>query len=424
MDLGALVLCLAAVAFASLVIMVACDSFEEAADYLGRDFPPGIKGATINAIGSSLPELFTASILLFAYQDQDGFSAGIATCAGSAIFNAVLIPALCAFAVLTRGVRRADGSVERVQAITVSRHTILRDGIFFIAAEVLLIYFLRDSTMVWWMGASLMAVYAFYFAYLMRELRIGRVVADEDADEDAEANEDGESSFLTSLIRLEFNELFFGGRPLNAGRAWVVLSLATVTIGAACYLLAEAVVESAAIMSVPTYFTAVILAAAATSVPDTILSVKDALSGDYDDAVSNALGSNIFDITVALGLPLLVYGLVYGDIHLSSPLNDAANVQDLRIALVLVTGLVMAVFLFGGPIGRPKALGLVLIYVAWTGFIVWRATAPEPQVGDHATATQVYRQHQQASSATVRQVQFENYDKPVFTGISGRRATL
>ena len=43
----------------------------------------------------------------------------------------------------------------------------------------------------------------------------------------------------------------------------------------------------------------VIIAAAATSVPDTILSIKDARKGNYNDAISNALGSNIFDICFA-----------------------------------------------------------------------------------------------------------------------------
>ena len=42
-------------------------------------------------------------------------------------------------------------------------------------------------------------------------------------------------------------------------------------------------------MGIPSYFTAVVLAAAATSVPDTVLSVKDARKGEYDDAVANAV---------------------------------------------------------------------------------------------------------------------------------------
>ena len=86
----------------AIVIMYACDSFEEASDFLGRNMKEGTKGRTINAIGSSLPELFTTLILLFGphifpsifkASGDEGFSAGIATCAGSAIFNAVIIPA-------------------------------------------------------------------------------------------------------------------------------------------------------------------------------------------------------------------------------------------------------------------------------------------------------------------------------------------
>ena len=42
------------------------------------------------------------------------------------------------------------------------------------------------------------------------------------------------------------------------------------------------------------------------------------MKGDYDDAVSNAVGSNIFDICVALGLPLLATLYTGADIALKS----------------------------------------------------------------------------------------------------------
>ena len=82
-----------AVIIACYWIMKACDKFEPASDFLGRNMAPGIKGATINAIGSSLPELFTTLIFLFVYGEKE-FSSGVATTAGSAVFNAVIIPAL------------------------------------------------------------------------------------------------------------------------------------------------------------------------------------------------------------------------------------------------------------------------------------------------------------------------------------------
>ena len=120
------------------------------------------------------------------------------------------------------------------------------------------------------------------------------------------------------------------------------------------------------------YFTAVILAAAATSVPDTVLSVKDAMNGDYDDAVANAVGSNIFDICICLGLPLLVYGLTIGTVEVMG-VGAAADVQILRIALLVTTGLVLAMFLIGKKMGKGKATALFALYFIWTAFVVMRA---------------------------------------------------
>ena len=54
------------------------------------------------------------------------------------------------------------------------------------------------------------------------------------------------------------------------------------------------------------------IAAVASSVPDTILSFYDAKKGQFDDAFSNAFGSNIFDICIGLGLPLFIYTLLNG----------------------------------------------------------------------------------------------------------------
>ena len=110
--------------------------------------------------------------------------------------------------------------------------------------------------------------------------------------------------------------------------------------------------------------------AAATSVPDAVLSVKDAVKGNYDDAIANALGSNTFDITVALGLPLLLYGLIYGDVSLSSAGDETnASMQALRIVLFGVTTVVLTAFLMSKQITIKTAYVLGGIYLAWMGFL-------------------------------------------------------
>jgi cation:H+ antiporter len=166
---------------------------------------------------------------------------------------------------------------------------------------------------------------------------------------------------------------FFGRVEYTARRAWTILAASVVVIGVACGGIAWAVEASAEALGVRPYFTAVILAAAATSVPDTILSMKDAYRGEYDDALANAVGSNIFDITICLGVPLLAYGLVVGDLTLEHTVA-AADVQVLTWMLLFVTLLVIAMFVVRRQLGSGTALALLGVFAVWTAFIVGRAT--------------------------------------------------
>lgn len=70
------------VALACIILKYACDLFEQGAGYLGRDMPAGIKGATVNAIGSSMPEMCSCIALLFFYNDPALFSIALGITAG------------------------------------------------------------------------------------------------------------------------------------------------------------------------------------------------------------------------------------------------------------------------------------------------------------------------------------------------------
>ena len=78
------------------VIFKASYSFDLAASFLTRKMPSGIKGPTINAVASSLPELLISFLFLFYFEDLDGFSAGYAAIIGSAAFNICIIPCIAA----------------------------------------------------------------------------------------------------------------------------------------------------------------------------------------------------------------------------------------------------------------------------------------------------------------------------------------
>jgi cation:H+ antiporter len=128
-------------------------------------------------------------------------------------------------------------------------------------------------------------------------------------------------------------------------------------------------------LGVPIYFIAVILASAATSVPDTILSMKDAQKGNYDDAVSNALGSNIFDVCFALGFPLFLFTIIYGPIQMSA--ETVVNVSELRILLFILTLVAFFIYIAKNKMGAMSAFLLLLIYAFFTLFILGKSVDAE-----------------------------------------------
>jgi cation:H+ antiporter len=233
------------------------------------------------------------------------------------------------------------------------------------------------------MLAGLQCKWSFYDAKTTKDdtTQVRNPMANEESEQSedkveaiAEGDEDGDQSVLVSILTFDFHELIFGGKDFTAQSAWIVVLLETLIIAAACYILAEAVMLSAKALGVQPYFTAVILGAAASSVPvkmqpcsqpcyssdcwrrqDTYISYKDAMKGDYDDAIANAIGSNIFDICFALGFPLMLYGLIYGDVSMLPAAdgggtgldggNDVSEIQSLRILLIFCSVLMMSVFL-------------------------------------------------------------------------------
>ncbi len=351
----------------SWLIAKSCDGFEEAADYLGRNMTDGMKGATINAIGSSMPELWVTFIYLFFFHDTTGFSGGIGTTAGSAVFNAMVIPALVIMVTLW--------TVRNVK-IQVSRRVIVRDGLTLLTAEFFLIFFLGD-VLKWYHGLFLMLLYCSYAGLMLYQHKKNVNGSEDSDDEDIDDSEDDNEHPLTlverffALLKIDLEAVVVGGRPLVTRNAAVLLLLSTAVIAVACWLLVLSCEMIGQSLHLHGYFVAVILAAAASSVPDTILSIKDAKKGNYDDAVANALGSNIFDICFALGAPLFIYTLIYGPLTIEA--SVASHIVELRVLLFILTAIVFFIFFFSKQFTKFSASLLMVMYGAFVLYVIGRA---------------------------------------------------
>jgi len=353
-----------------------------ASEYIGRNLSDGVRGATINAVASSMPEVFTSLFFLFIMKDAEGFSGGIGTTAGSAIFNSMVIPAVSVLAVIGIGLTKS---------VKVSQKVMLRDGLSLLIAEMIFIILISGSELDWYHGFLLMIVYVAYIVYMFWSMdkkdRDELLHESHVSEEDFEEVGGKQKPLFLGLITLDLERVFIGRNKINNVNAWFLLVSATLAIAMVCYLLVLACEwigeETYTVpflgtfngLGIPVMFVALILASAASSFPDTIISIKDAQKGQYDDAISNALGSNIFDICFALGFPLMIFTLIYGPIHMPPEMVDLSS--ELRFLLWLLTVLVLLIFIFGTKIGKSKAFLLLGLYFLFVLYVIGRGSGNE-----------------------------------------------
>jgi K+-dependent Na+/Ca+ exchanger-like protein len=288
-------------------------------DYLKLD--RAVKGATLDAIASSLPELLVA---LFAVIFFNSFEVGVGTIAGSALFNLLVIPGI---AVLVAPV-----------AFRVSKRVITRDALFYVISTFILVV-ITFYFHTWGIGLALflLMVYVHYVSTIRRHSR-------GDKEEDA--------------VRKELDE------KVSINKEFGIATLLIVSIGAVTYFLTEASLNLGEILDVSPVIIAFVVTAAATSVPDTVISIVNARQGDIDDAASNVFGSNIFDILVGLGLPLLIYSAING------PVVIEFEYTEILFGLLGATIIVLYMIADTRTISRNEGAFLLFVYVAFLAYVM------------------------------------------------------
>jgi Ca2+/Na+ antiporter len=366
-----IVIPLVIVVICCIIIWRASDGFTTASDYVGRNLSEGVRGATINAIASSMPEVFTSLFFLFYLKDVDGFSGGIGATAGSAIFNSMIIPAFVIMVVIFSGLTRK---------IDVSSKVYLRDGLSLLIAEIFFIIIISGTSLHWYHGLILILVYVVYITFMFGTMSKNGKMANPCTGQYIKLGT-GDKSLMMAFATFDFERVFIGkSKQMTNKIAWSLLISTTLAMATVCFLLVQACewlgsdqysipfVGTYEGLGIPVIFVAVILAAAASSIPDTIISMKDARKGNYDDAVSNALGSNIFDICFAMGFPLLLYTIIYGPIHMTPGIIELSS--EIRMLLLILTIVTIGIYIFGKGLGLVKAILLLMLYAVFTLYIV------------------------------------------------------
>ncbi len=230
--------------------------------------PTGVRGATLDATSSSLPEFLTAMIGLIILGEK-WLEIWIGTISGSAIFNILVIPFCTLIFFKWKNIKK------------ISKSGINRDVTFYVLSiGIFLIWLYFNILFIMWM--VLVSLYLLYLFVLYNESQKHKEANSKEIEKAYREVKNKKISYLTILYSLV---LIY---------AWVELSVRSADfIGTSLWI--------------STIVVALVLLAAITSIPDTLLSIKASKKWDIDAGLSNAVWSNIFDICIGLWVPILIW---------------------------------------------------------------------------------------------------------------------
>jgi cation:H+ antiporter len=247
------------------------------------DLPEIVRGAV--AVGSSFPELSTAIISSLVH---GAFELGVAAIVGSALFNIMVIPSLSA---LISG-----------RQLPSNRDLVYKEAQFYIIAV-----------------AVLLLVFSFAVIYFPVHDPAGAILG-----------EIGRGLALLPIavyglyVFVQYQDTMTLGSTMDSGgvkplKEWGRLAAAMLLILIGVEGLVRAAINFGDLLRTPSFLWGITVVAAGTSVPDAFVSIRAARKGDAVTRLANVLGSNVFDLLVAIPAGVLVAGTAVINYSVAAP---------------------------------------------------------------------------------------------------------
>jgi cation:H+ antiporter len=286
--------------------------------------PPAVQGAVVVAIGSSFPEL--VSVVLSTAPPPIGagqFDLGVSAVVGSAVFNLLVIPAVS-------GILGDEVAASRAIVYKEAQFYMVAVSAVVITFALAVIYHPTPDRLVGTVTRPLAAMpVLLYGVYVFTQYQD---TADFDAPDPGE---------------------------IDIARQWGWLALSLVTIAVAVEGLVEAAVGFGELFGTPSFLWGLTVIAAGTSLPDTLVSVRAARDGRGETSLANVLGSNVFDLLVAVPVGVLIVGAVPVNFGVAIPLLGFLTVATVIVFGFLRTELTLSVA------ESYVLLGLYVVFLVW-----------------------------------------------------------
>ena len=302
----ALVVVLLVVGFVFLV--KGADFFVEGSSSVAKRFhvPSLIIGLTIVAMGTSLPETavsVTASLV-------DNNALAVSNAVGSNIFNLMVVIGFCA--VLT--------------PVAVDKQTLKRDFPFSVLCAVILLAFGFIGMELGHVdGVVLLVLFAVYIVVLVRVTLKHKNKAESELEEETE-----EIKLLSMPRSLLYMVVDTASRiAIDFGMSQTLVGLTIVSIG--------------------------------TSLPELVTSIVAAKKNEVDMALGNAIGSNVFNFLMVLGIASAISPIAF----------ITENIIDI-IVLIVFSIIVWIMAWTKSELKRGEGFLMLIMYIAYAVYIIMR----------------------------------------------------
>ena len=324
----AAVILLLAVGFAFLV--KGADFFVEGSSSIAKKLkvPPIIIGLTIVAMGTSLPET-AVSVTASLVQNNE---LAVSNVVGSNIFNLMFVIGVCS--ILT--------------PIMVQKATVVRDIPLSLGCALVLLVLgisgLGDKTGMTLGhadGVIFLIVFAGYIFTMVRSAMKARAAGQK--------------------VEIEGVEECDNMKELSYGKSILFLIVGAAAIAFGGDLTVDTASRIAIELGMSQTLVGLTIVSIGTSLPELVTSVVAARKNEVDMAVGNAVGSNIFNILMVLGI--------------SSAISPVALIWENIIDIVLLMVFSVMVWIFAGTrkkIERKEGIIMVVVYLVYCAYIIAR----------------------------------------------------
>ena len=324
----AVVILLLAVGFAFLV--KGADFFVEGSSSIAKKLkvPPIIIGLTIVAMGTSLPET-AVSVTASLVQNNE---LAVSNVVGSNIFNLMFVIGVCS--ILT--------------PIMVQKATVVRDIPLSLGCALFLLVLgisgLGDKTGMTLGhadGVIFLIVFAGYIFTMVRSAMKARAAGQK--------------------VEIEGVEECDNMKELSYGKSILFLIVGAAAIAFGGDLTVDTASRIAIELGMSQTLVGLTIVSIGTSLPELVTSVVAARKNEVDMAVGNAVGSNIFNILMVLGI--------------SSAISPVALIRENIIDIVLLMVFSVMVWIFAGTrkkIERKEGIIMVVVYLIYCAYIIAR----------------------------------------------------